>query len=332
MSDRPAIWWRSMIYLHCGWPKTGTTSLQAALVANHEVLGAAGFLYPEDWRRPNGEHRFSDLLGELRKPGASPPGLGRFLDEHAGRDIVFSSENLTVWTVVDETAPLLSLLARLREAAPVKCIWTLRRADEMLHSQCRHSSLFSRTPPREGYVRETDIGAVFAGMQRVEAAVEGNVDYVKYDRGGRHNAELLRAFDFPPDVRGRIEAELTSTPRLNAGVTQKGLAAILNAERLSARIGATLDASAVSAAVRDGLRFDDDRACVVSDFEERRAKHEQVLLAARECGLEPYVDFFQDEEVEDRSPAVDLGHEVLSDEDLSRLASHLRQSAGVAGR
>lgn len=43
-----------MLYLHCGWPRTGTTSLQAALFEHKDELAAGGTVYPDRWRSPIG--------------------------------------------------------------------------------------------------------------------------------------------------------------------------------------------------------------------------------------------------------------------------------------
>ena len=49
------------LYVHCGFPKTGTTALQGALRASEEVLRQEGFLYP--------------YAGSLDRPGMKSPNL-----------------------------------------------------------------------------------------------------------------------------------------------------------------------------------------------------------------------------------------------------------------
>src|SRR5690242_10534654 len=87
------------VYLHVGLPKTGTTTIQAALEQRAETLAAVGVLYPGDRQ----EQRLAafDLVGqrvegdERTVSGA----FGRLFDEmraYGGRGIVVSDEDLVL--------------------------------------------------------------------------------------------------------------------------------------------------------------------------------------------------------------------------------------------
>lgn len=317
-----------MIYLHCGWPKTGTTSLQAALVAWEDRLAEAGVLYPREWRVRAGAHRFVEVLAPLAESGEPPEELRAFLAANADRDVLFSSENLSVWALGGRIETLLSFLGVLRAAAPVRCVWTLRRADEMLHSVFRQMTFVKGRAPEGAFLGDLALGDLFAGMRRVEEAVE-EVAYVKYASAGGHNAELLAAFGLPVGLAAPIERELRAGQRLNPSASEKAMAAVLHADRLSERAGVELDPAAIRDAFRDGFRFDGDRACVLAGQGERREKHERVLAVARQRGFEPYLRFFEDERVDDPTPAAELGPGTITDEDLSRLVACLRQPVGA---
>src|SRR4051794_18629990 len=87
------------IYLHVGLPKTGTSSIQAALDARVESLAGSGVLYPGGRHRA---HRLAayDLLGQ-RVPGDDADrvagafnGIVNEMAEYTGRSIVVSVEQL----------------------------------------------------------------------------------------------------------------------------------------------------------------------------------------------------------------------------------------------
>jgi hypothetical protein len=317
-----------MIYLHCGWPKTGTTSLQAALVKQEDRLEEAGVYYPREWRVRAGAHRFVEVLTALQEPGGPVEELERFMVGHANQDILFSSENLSVWALGGKIETFLRFLAVLREVGPIRCIWTLRRADEMLHSVFRQMTFVKGKAPDGPFLGELELGDLFAGMRVVEETVD-EVTYVKYDPAGAHNAELLAAFDLSADLAVPIERELRSGARLNPSASEKAMAAVLNADRLSARTGVELDPDRMRDAFRSGFRFERDRACVLAGYEERQEKHERVLARARAREFTPYLRFFEHEEVGDRSPASRLDPEMITDEDLSGLVARVQQPVGV---
>ena len=196
-----------MIYLHCGLPKTGTCSLQAALVEHQDELAEGGILYPEKWRREvDGSHNDLDgVLSASRQSQAPIAEFKRFLRLHADRDVLLSSESLFLWTTTDEGRDLLlRLLMVAEEVAPVRCIWTLRRLDEVACSWYRQIMLAGiKTAPAARFLGGLKPSP--AGLQHIEEAI-GEVKYVKYDVAGYHNAELLR------DAAGRDRAGVRADP------------------------------------------------------------------------------------------------------------------------
>lgn len=331
-----------MLHLHCGWPRTGTSSLQAVLFDQRERLAAAGVAYPDSWRGPADgptHHGLYEMLNPLEGVGALE-GLRRFLAGRPDRNVVLSAEGLTNWLWPENRLEaLVAFLAALGEETQVRCVWTLRRLDAVA------SSLYllglgmgvSMPPPPEyfdGWDHPSNpfhprrIDKLFAGLRAVEEAVGGDVVYVKYDSSGTHGAELLRALALPGSLRAELGAALSDAPRLRRSLTHKQVAVLLNLKALSASIGSELDGADLRRSFEAGaLRFDGDRACRLLGDQGRRALHEGALAAARSTGFTPYVDFFGDEQFDDR-PADPLGTEVLSDADRARLRAHLGRPAG----
>lgn len=320
-----------MIYLHCGWPKTGTTSLQAALSRNQERLAAAGLLYPERWRRDvDGSHNdLTDLLEAHHRDGCDFDELRGFLAANADTDVLFSGESLTVWSFFggDKYASLLGLVTAMQEVAPVRCIWTLRRGDELIHSFERRAALERglRVPTLRSWVtRNTDqIGALFQGMRALEDAAAGGGAYVRYDPAAGHVAELLRAFDMPEGLAQMIKEEVDVAPRLNITPTCKQVVASADVDAIAATMGVELAREQLLRIFeREGFRFQGDSPCVLLGPEMSLSLHEQVLESALDIGFSPYTEFFEGEKVADLPPLSPLGP--LTDEDVSRLATHIR--------
>jgi len=322
-----------VIYLHCGWPKTGTTSLQAALVRNQELLAAAGLLYPERWRRDvDGSHNdLTDLLEAHRKDGSDFDELRGFLAANADTDVLFSSESLTTWSFFggNKYDSMLGLVTAMQEVAPVRCIWTLRRGDGLFHSLDRRAALErGLRAPRDlsWLIGDVDrFAALFQGMRGLEAAAAKGGVYFRYDSAGEHVAELLRAFDMPQGLAHEIQEEVAGAPRLNVTPTRKQVAASVDVDAISATMGVELDREQlIRAFSQEGFRFHDDNPYVMFRPEMRRALHERILESANRTDFTPYLGFFADEKLADLPSASSLEPGTLTDEDVSRLAAHIR--------
>jgi len=317
-----------MIRFHCGWPKTGTTSLQAALAAQRGRLKMGGIVYPDRWsRRGDDSHNgLVDLLGGAGGAGAGLEQVRRFLDAHAGEKVLFSSESLGAWLVREETHELLlELIAVAGEQGPVTCIWTLRRFDELMHSLCMQMALAERLTlsPAEFMLRR-HLDGIFAGMRRVEEAVAGSVVYIKYEDDGSHGIALLEAFGLPPEEARRTERSIGRRPRFNRSCSHKQMVALLNTESLSVRCGVLLDQHDLLDAFHgQGLRFADDRRCELVGPKVRRELHERALDAACAAGIRSYERFFGQDDLGSGPPVTNMSVDVLTDEDLDRLSAHL---------
>src|SRR5687768_8514061 len=89
------------VYLHVGLPKTGTTTIQAALELNAGRLASAGILFPGGGHRAQRMAAY-DLLGQRVRGedrGEATGALGRLVAEvaaHDGPSVVVSEEELSM--------------------------------------------------------------------------------------------------------------------------------------------------------------------------------------------------------------------------------------------
>lgn len=322
-----------MIYLHCGWPKTGTTSLQAALAKHRDLLAAAGICYPRRiaQRERDAHHDVVEALtSSLAGRGAALDELFELLARYRDENLVLSSEFVTMWLMgPDEKCDLfLRFIQRAQQLAPVACSWTLRRFDDLIHSGYVHQLADApQAPPLPTQFADGARQArLFSAMCKIEVALKGGSTYVKYDPDGRHNAELMRSFGLPDRIVATVERELRSARRLNVSRTRKQLAAVVNADRLSASSGAPLDRRAMLKAFDRGeFRFDDDGPCELLGRDGRQTIRRLALKIAGERGFAPYVDFFEGDEPEGCPAPAGLDPDVMSDPDLARLAAHFRE-------
>ena len=315
------------ICLHCGWMKTGTTSLQAGLARHQTQLRSAGVLYPEYGRGGGDNH---DFLFNWLSDGPGFDGrldtITRFLESRADQTILLCAESLTAWAVRPERHErLLRVLEAFQDVAPVRCVWTLRRADEAVTSLYLHMMLGSmERKPAARFMADFSINNLFTGMRKVQDAVGGEVACVRYRHDSSHNTELLREFGVPGGLAGEIGRSLDGSTRLNTGLRQKEIAAVLNHDAISSRLRLRLrlDKWTLIDAFRGGFRFDDDRPFVVTGPRTRRELHQRALDAAGRTGVGSYVRFFHDEDLGELPPVTPAHVSVLTDDDLRRLAAH----------
>lgn len=303
-----------MLYLHCGWPRTGTSSLQNALHENRERLAEEGIVFPGKVSRGTGAHNGVDEFM-------------RFLALHADDNVLISAEGITTALMLNKSDALPRLLETAREVTQTRCIWSLRRIDALVCSlymlRLRRGEKIA--PPDQFLAKPSKADLLFAGMRRMEAAVNGDVAYVRYDPEGAHNDELLHAFGFPDGARASIIRDVNDA-RLNASPTQKQAAVLLNRDALSARAGVELDGRELREAFRRGeFSFENDRRCELVDDGVRRDLHEKALAAARRQDFAQYTEFFGDAEIAPSSPTP-LEPEIVSDEDLAKLVTHFHRT------
>lgn len=315
-----------MLYLHGGWPRTGTTSLQAVLFENRQLLTREGMAYPDEWqgrKRGPAHHWLLPLLAAPSESGRELDDFKRFLARHTDKDVLLSAENLTLLLLSPHNEEAMQkLLAAAQEVVPTRCVWTLRRLDDMLRSlYLRRLTLgesVGSAVEHFGKIRQPE--RIFAALKNVESAVGGDTVYVKYDRAGAHNRELLRALGVPEEIEAEFQLALADGPRRNASPSHKQAVALANVELLSKRAEMDLSAAALRDAVRrGGLEFDRDWRCEPVGTDVRRNLHEKVLAAARQQGFRPYVEFFDDVEIQDPPGPTGLDPDILTDDDLRRL-------------
>jgi hypothetical protein len=313
-----------MIFLHGGWPKTGTSSLQGALVRHQHQLAAAGLVYPERWQNATNHNSIVELLKPTDQPDAAFEELKDFLRMQGDKDLLFSSEVLAGWLLDSgKHEAFLRFLSAMQEVEPVTCIWTLRRFDDLTRSLCMFRALRTGDLTVPAQSAEFDAPTVLEGLSKVSGTVAG-IEYLKYDADGGHNPELLRRCGVPDDLVAAIERDLEATPRRNVGVSHKQAVAILNLDALSKRCGVELSRKILlRSAYRGDFYFEGDRPWVLgSDYAQVGARaHESMLECSLRSGFDPYPSFFGDASVRDPEPFPpdNLNPDVLTDDDLQRL-------------
>jgi hypothetical protein len=323
-----------MLYLHCGWPRTATTTLQTALLRNRERLAEVGIVYPEKWRSHTGNPTHHGIIEMLRPaPDGSPKAtdeLKQFLIAHRDEQVLLSAEGLTTSLVVKRRENGLPRLIEVAgEMTTVRCVWSMRRVDDSSISTYllrlrRHSDF----PSVEAFLAKRPApDRLFAGMRAVEETLAGNAVYVKYERGGAHMAALLNAFDVPEPVRGEILTQLEGE-RLNGSLTYKQATAIVHRDVLSTRAGVELDFPSLRRAFRE-FRFERDWRFEPVGSDVRQRLHEQALTSARRQDFVPYIELFGEVEIPPSSPTP-TNPDAIDVDDLARLVEHVRSSRSDA--
>lgn len=317
-----------MLYLHCGWPKTGTTSLQAALVEHRDLLADAGVVYPRKWTREGDDSH--KLLATNGGPDAAIGELETFLERHADRDVLLSNEVLSLDLFKGEIREVLvNLVTAARQVMPVRCVWVLRRFDDVVHSACVHRMTFGLKAPTPECIAGLDPGRLFAGMNAVGNAAD-EVLYIRYDSSGRYQAGVLDALGIPKPAADTVWRDLMAMPRRNVGASHKEAAALANLEAISTKCGVPLDRSRLRELFAAGnFRFANDVRCNLLDAALRQGLHEKALAAAQECGIQAYERFFGDAKINPSSTPPSDAPNPLSEDDLQRLATELRRTSPV---
>lgn len=325
-----------MLYMHCGFVRTGTTSLQSAIVAHRKELERVGILYPDQWRRPNGvnHHLVLETLrerdGALRLAKQTQEDL-RLLP---GGRVLLSAEGLSGWTQNrSQVDALLAFLLGARRTMPVRCVWTLRNLVEVLASLYVGQKLANlpNPPTPARFMLDVVTRALdgMCGLKRLEDSVENA--YFKYERDGSHQVAILKEIGVPTELHDRIVQHLRGEPRLNVRLTHKGAVVMLHYKELGSRVGFPFSKRALGKLFfSDRFRFTDDGPCRLFDPDLLGSMHEEALATARGCGFMPYVDFFEDDRI-DEDPPLPTDPDILSDEDLERLIAQLRQGGGADG-
>jgi hypothetical protein len=322
-----------MLYLHCGWPRTATTSLQTVLLKNRERLAEVGIVYPEKWRSHTANpthHGIIEMLKPAPESREATDELRQFLTAHRDEQVLLSAEGLTTSLVVKRKENGLPRLIEVAgEITTVRCVWSMRRIDDgSISTYLLRLRRHSDCPSIEAFLaNRAGPDRLFAGMRSVEEMLAGNAAYVEYANNGTHMAALLDAFDVPEPVRGEILAEL-GEQRLNGSLTYKQATAIVHRDVLSARAGVELDFPSLRKAFRD-FRFEQDRRFEPVGSDVRQSLHERALVSARRQGFSPYIEFFGDAEIPSSSPTP-TNPDAIDDEDLARLADHVRSSRSGA--
>jgi hypothetical protein len=333
-----------MLYLHGGFPGTGTTSLQAALFRRRELFARSGIVFPDRWRNNHAltHHGLAAMLDTSLKSEDSLDDFKRYLTKHADQDLLFSAEALTFSLAGSETRPeLMKLLSISERTMPVRIVFTLRGFDEFLNSQYLRVlrkrvrspgfvNFMEKAKARHAQQKTSGLGAgphlwdqIFAGLRQLEQGRDESVSYIKYEFSGDHNEKLLGAIGLDGGLAQGIRDELRGSRR-NPRLSHKQTVVLIDLEAISARADVDFDRMKVLDAFQSGkLKFEGDTPCWVLDQELRRQVHESALESADALGVTAYVDFFSDRRLSNPHPEC-WDASLLTDADVERMVTFFR--------
>ncbi|HEU5142043.1 MAG TPA: hypothetical protein VFU04_02685 [Solirubrobacterales bacterium] len=324
------------LYLHCGWPRTGTTTIQALFTRHRAALAEAGIAYPLDWQMTGRDEAMGVVnqngLARLLEPADGTQiadELRRTGEAHRGEAVLMSSEELITWRASrGSRRPLKGLLASLQELAPLTCVATIRRVDDFLSSFYLHHMLGERPllgPQHYFQQMRAYMDRLMTAMGELEADSEECV-HIRYKQSGAHQEDILRVVDIPAGLREQMVAELRRKPRLNARLSKKTVAVLLHREAIAARADMPIPSEALRRMHWAGeLNFGDDGPCELLGPDLRRSLHDEALEAARRAGFHAYVEFFGNDEIS--APEASAPEpELLLDEDVDYLVDRLAEA------
>jgi hypothetical protein len=200
MDSQPA---KKQVYLHIGFPKTGTTSIQVWMTGNADVLAAQGVLYPVAGRG-KGDYRFGHHLfpNALKQTPSSElamswPDMNELHNEIArspATKVFISSESFC--ELIDQTA--IDLLACKLRDLDVRIICYVRRQDEFVTSLWSTAvAYYGEKQPVTSYLAYP--GLDYAWVVSLWARAFGSA------------AILLRAYEKSQLVSGDIVADVLMT-------------------------------------------------------------------------------------------------------------------------
>ena len=239
---------RKTLYMHVGFPKTGTTTIQSNLALCSARLRAAGICQPDRLGRDApGHHRVVDLV---RTEGAQ--GFVEYLTEVLDLDrMVLSSESIS--GLIKKRSELWSedLVDRLKTKFDVIPIIVLRRQDYMLESSVAQ---------RAKHEKRLDLSFETSDAQRYRYDYLRVTDALARSFGQENVRVVIYRDDVPKDIWQAFCAVLgidldlpgQSRPRLNQKPHRRKVLALSQLEGINRSAGEDLlDAMVASDAIKD---------------------------------------------------------------------------------
>jgi hypothetical protein len=326
-----------LLYLHCGWPRTGTTSLQRALHESRAELAQAGILYPERWQTAAeendfGHHGLVDFLTENSDTEQAISDFYRYLGSRQ-HPVLLSTESISNWLERKRLPALMRWLGLVRGVTNLRCLWTLRRMDELFASIYLHELRGGLDQqPQEYFRNRLEIGwieEIVYGMAQLRGSSNWATVCTAYQPDGKHLGQLLSAVAVPETLRNRILKLVKQGPRWGVRLTHKAALTLLHRDALSKRAGVEISWTAVVEALRDGeLVFNHDSQLEVVDPAIRRQVHCDALDACRKHYFQPYIDFYENDETPDM-PASSMEVDVLTEDDIESISAAVEPTAAT---
>jgi hypothetical protein len=308
----------TVLYLHMGMPKTGTSLLQSMLSASGPALARQGYAYPDLW--PGSGHY--GLSPVFQAPDGAPDTVREvrdYLADNQGRKVVLSLEGLSfALHTPRKRSNLAQFLNQCSGVAEVRAIIALRRIDEFYASLFLH---VTKVRPQnaeaapEAFVsrRSGWMDTLFSGMRWLREEQEIPLALVPYFEDANVLPGLFEALGIDP-------AELRSTPKrkVNRRLGLKAHSALALPEAQLERVG--VERSELVPLLQTGTFVFEDETYDYDPlgYELRSQIHERALREARENGITEYVEAFGSAELP-RASRTHIDASLISEADLADL-------------
>jgi hypothetical protein len=319
-----------VLYLHIGLPRTGTTSLQAVLARSVPELARAAYLYPEEWRDHEDIAHHNLGIAVLEGESGSET-TRRFLDYvllNRAQHIVVSTEWLS--NGLDRTRfPMLqAFLAACTERVSTTVVLMLRRMDDAVASMYLHETKWGEQTDfdMDQYVmfRLTWIAELFEGLQRLrETSCVSSMAVIPYLDGFDSVVRVLAAM-------GLSDSGISTAQRARLGrrLGLKAHAALRYLDEWKVELGCPIRSDVVGLFESGEFTFRDDADDYdILGYETRQFLHDHALQAAREHGIDPYLEAFADARIQ-QSERRTIARTLIAPGDLADLREELARRAG----
>jgi hypothetical protein len=319
-----------VLYLHIGLPRTGTTSLQAVLARSVRDLARAAYLYPEEWRDHEGiaHHNLGIAVLEGESGSETTRQFLEYVLLHKQQHIVVSTESLSNGLDRSRFPLLQAFLAACTERVSTTVVLMLRRMDDAVASMYLHEMKWGEKTDSDmdQYVtfRLTWITELFEGLQRLrETSCISSMAVIPYVAGSDSVVQVLAAM-------GMSDSGISTAPRAKLGrrLGLKAHAALRYLDEWAAELGYPIRSDVVGLFESGEFTFRNDAdEYDVLGYETRQFLHGHALEAAREHGIDPYVEAFAHARIQ-QSERRTIAQTLISPGDLADLREELARRTG----
>lgn len=320
----------AVLYLHIGLPRTGTTSLQTVLARSAPELERAAYLYPEDWRDHEGiaHHNLGIAVLEGKSGRETSRRFLEYVLLNRQQHIVVSTESLSNGLDRSRFPMLQAFLAACTALVSTTVVVMLRRMDDAVASMYLHELKWGDKTDSDmdqyALFRLTWITEVFEGLRRLrETSCVTSIAVIPYVDGSDSVVRVLAAM-------GMSDSGIsTAQPaKLGRRLGLKAHAALRYLDDWEAELGHPVRSDIVGLLESGEFTFRDDAyEYDVLGYRTRKYLHGHALQAAKEHGIDPYVDAFAHARIP-HSERQTIARTLISPGDLADLREELARRTG----